>query len=299
MTRNVFLGADLVAGDQRDRRSRRRSTAPGRSGTSCRRRSSPSAPCRSRARSRRPRPTWSGCRRSRCGASRRRRTAARSRSARSRRHAGDHGRDRLPRRCCRRSSATATGSSWSRRSSTPSCRSTPTPTTRPAPARWPRVGADFDARLTMRDVILVKRGSKVKVGKTRKGHFNDPLRAEDRRAIKLPGGPRLDVGRGARRQAQVPLRQHPPGGVRRPQDPRGAGQGADQGAAEDQDAGGPRRRPQLRHRPPQRAREAGRRPRVQGARPSSASRTTARARAAASTASSTPTPRSTTPSITS
>lgn len=33
------------------------------------------------------------------------------------------------------------------------------------------LGADFDARLTMRDVILVKRGSKVKLGKTRTGHF--------------------------------------------------------------------------------------------------------------------------------
>jgi len=32
-------------------------------------------------------------------------------------------------------------------------------------------GADFDARLTMRDVILVKRGSKVGLGKTRTGHF--------------------------------------------------------------------------------------------------------------------------------
>jgi endonuclease/exonuclease/phosphatase family metal-dependent hydrolase len=32
-------------------------------------------------------------------------------------------------------------------------------------------GADFDASLTMRDVILVRRGSKVKLGKTRKGHF--------------------------------------------------------------------------------------------------------------------------------
>jgi hypothetical protein len=32
-------------------------------------------------------------------------------------------------------------------------------------------GADFDARLTMRDVILVRKGSKVKLGKTRKGHF--------------------------------------------------------------------------------------------------------------------------------
>ena len=32
-------------------------------------------------------------------------------------------------------------------------------------------GADLDARLTMRDVILVRKGSKVKLGKTRKGHF--------------------------------------------------------------------------------------------------------------------------------
>ena len=33
-------------------------------------------------------------------------------------------------------------------------------------------GADFDARLTMRDVILVRKGSKLKLGKKRKGHFN-------------------------------------------------------------------------------------------------------------------------------
>jgi hypothetical protein len=33
-------------------------------------------------------------------------------------------------------------------------------------------GADLDARLTMRDVILVRRGSRVKLGKRRKGHFN-------------------------------------------------------------------------------------------------------------------------------
>jgi hypothetical protein len=32
-------------------------------------------------------------------------------------------------------------------------------------------GADFDARLTMRDVILVRKGSKLKLGKTRKGHY--------------------------------------------------------------------------------------------------------------------------------
>src|SRR5687767_6093844 len=33
------------------------------------------------------------------------------------------------------------------------------------------LGADFDARLTMRDVILARKGTKVKLGKTRKGHF--------------------------------------------------------------------------------------------------------------------------------
>jgi endonuclease/exonuclease/phosphatase family metal-dependent hydrolase len=33
-------------------------------------------------------------------------------------------------------------------------------------------GADFDARLTMRDVILVRRASKVKLGKTRRGHYS-------------------------------------------------------------------------------------------------------------------------------
>ena len=33
-------------------------------------------------------------------------------------------------------------------------------------------GADFDARLTMRDVILVRKTSKVKLGKTRKGNFD-------------------------------------------------------------------------------------------------------------------------------
>jgi endonuclease/exonuclease/phosphatase family metal-dependent hydrolase len=32
-------------------------------------------------------------------------------------------------------------------------------------------GADFDARLTMRDVILLRKGSKVKLGKTRSGHY--------------------------------------------------------------------------------------------------------------------------------
>jgi endonuclease/exonuclease/phosphatase family metal-dependent hydrolase len=33
-------------------------------------------------------------------------------------------------------------------------------------------GVDFDARLTMRDVILVRKGSKVKLGKTRKANFD-------------------------------------------------------------------------------------------------------------------------------
>ena len=33
------------------------------------------------------------------------------------------------------------------------------------------LGADFDVSLTMRDVILVRRGTKVKLGRTRKGHY--------------------------------------------------------------------------------------------------------------------------------
>ncbi|HEX6023425.1 MAG TPA: endonuclease/exonuclease/phosphatase family protein [Solirubrobacter sp.] len=47
-------------------------------------------------------------------------------------------------------------------------------------------GADFDARLTMRDVILVRRGSKVKVGKTRKGHFRTRFEPTIGGLIKLP-----------------------------------------------------------------------------------------------------------------
>ncbi len=47
-------------------------------------------------------------------------------------------------------------------------------------------GADFDARLTMRDVILVKRGSKVKVGKTRKGHFDTRYEPKIGGLITLP-----------------------------------------------------------------------------------------------------------------
>jgi endonuclease/exonuclease/phosphatase family protein len=35
----------------------------------------------------------------------------------------------------------------------------------------PLFGSEFDARLTMRDVILVRRASKVKLGKTRRGHY--------------------------------------------------------------------------------------------------------------------------------
>jgi hypothetical protein len=51
-------------------------------------------------------------------------------------------------------------------------------------------GAEFDARLTMRDVILVRRGSKVKLGKTRRGHF------ETRYEPRIGGLVTLPVDRG-------------------------------------------------------------------------------------------------------
>jgi hypothetical protein len=50
-------------------------------------------------------------------------------------------------------------------------------------------GADFDARLTMRDVILARRNSKVKLGKTRRGHF-------DTRYEPSVGGLQIPVDRG-------------------------------------------------------------------------------------------------------
>ena len=61
----------------------------------------------------------------------------------------------------------ATRWSSSSRSSTPSSRSIRTAND----ATGGLFGADFDARLTMRDVILVRRASKLKLGKKRRGHF--------------------------------------------------------------------------------------------------------------------------------
>lgn len=51
-------------------------------------------------------------------------------------------------------------------------------------------GADFDARLTMRDVILVRRASKVKLGKVRRGHF------DTRYEPSIGGLPPIGVDRG-------------------------------------------------------------------------------------------------------
>ena len=114
-------------------------------------------------------------------------------------------------------SAPGTGSSWSRGSSTPSCRSTSTASTRPAPAAA-SFGADFDARLTMRDVILVRKGEQGQARQDPQGPLRDAVRAQRGRR-RDPRRPRVGLRRGrirqARQVAQVPLRRHPPRGVRR------------------------------------------------------------------------------------
>ena len=137
------------------------------------------------------------------------------------------------------------------------------------------LGADFDARLTMRDVILIKRGSKVKVGKTRKGHFTTRYEP-DIGGIKLPvdrGWASVEARVGKRKFRFIDTHLEAFGD---PKIREAQAKELTKGPLKTQDADRAGRRPQLRHRAPQRAGEAGRRPRVPRAGRSSASRTTAR-----------------------
>jgi len=69
-------------------------------------------------------------------------------------------------------------------------------------------GADFDARLTMRDVILAKKGSKVKLGKVRAGHFETRYEPD-------VGGITIPVDRGwVSVEARIRGRSAPGGRVR-------------------------------------------------------------------------------------
>ena len=167
------------------------------------------------------------------------------------------------------------GRGQSRRSSTPSCRSTPTHNDATGTGPLAGLGADFDARLTMRDVILDPQGQQGEARQDEAGHYKTRYEPNVG-GIKIPVDRGWTLGRGELGKSKFRFVNHPPRGLRRPEDPRGAGQGADQGPAQDEGAGDPRRRPQLRRRPPPRAREARRRAGVRGARRSSASRTTAR-----------------------
>ena len=184
-----------VAGDQRDRRSRRRSTAPGTVWNELQARSSPSAPCRWRARSRPPRPTWSGCRRSRCGASRRRRTAARRRSARCRAPRRPRRSSWTSSRCCssaaRRQLQRRRGPGGVRRRAARRRRRQRRDRHRPARRlrRRLRRAAD-DAR---RDPGPARQQGEAR--QDPQGPLQDPLRAE-RRRHQDPGRPRLGLGRG-------------------------------------------------------------------------------------------------------
>ena len=126
-------------------------------------------------------------------------------------------------------------------------------------------GADFDARLTMRDVILVRKGSKVKLGKTRTGHFKTRYEP-DVGGMKIPvdrGWTSVEarVGKQKFRFVNTHLEAFGDTKIREAQ-----AKELTQGPAQDQGPGRARRRPQLGHQAPQRAGEAGRRPRLPRAR---------------------------------
>ena len=199
MTRNLFLGADLAPAINAPTIPRRSTARDGleRAAGDQVRRARGAARARDQGVQGGPRRAAGGRAVAQADAVRRRRQADQPAGER---HPRDRGRAGLPRAPARAARARATRSSSSRRSSTPSCRSTPTTTTRPAPARWPRFGADFDARLTMRDVILVAQGQQGEARQDARRPLQDPLRAE-RRRHQDPGRPRLDVGRGARRSS--------------------------------------------------------------------------------------------------
>ena len=155
MTRNLFLGADLppLASPSRARTSSRRRRAARRGH---RRRPRRAHEARRAARSPRPSRTSSACRRSRCGAPGRRATRARDRRAL-----------RLPRRTIRKElkppRTRTTGSSRRQRPQ--------------------RRGADrpgVDVRLTLGDVILVRKG--VKVAHARSGRVQAPAAISTPRA---------------------------------------------------------------------------------------------------------------------
>ena len=83
----------------------------------------------------------------------------------------------------------------------------------------PPFGAELDVRLTMRDVILRRKDSKVQVSNPAGAHFQTLYTPLIGGALPLPVKRGWHVGRGhlrrqAQRQAAVPLRQHAPRGVR-------------------------------------------------------------------------------------
>ena len=122
-------------------------------------------------------------------------------------------------------SEATTRSSTSSRSSTRSCRRTPDQSNATGS---PPFGAELDGRLTMRDVILRKRDSKVQRPWNRHGcELRDQVHPADRWDNPASGQPRLEFCRcNHQRWSGLPVRQHAPRGLRGPDDPRGSGEGA-------------------------------------------------------------------------
>ena len=235
MTRNVYLGADLARRSTPPDARLRRSTAPARSTTRSSGPISPSGRSRWRRRSRSRRPTSSVCRRSPTGGSRSPTDGGWppiSAPARRRRD-----QVRLPRELKKHLGGKykVAGVQEEFEAELPAD-TDGNDATGAGPLGGGPIGADLDARLTMRDVILGARAarSRSRRGRSRRATTRTGSRPTSAGVPIIADRGWLSVeakvkGEEEGEAEQVPLRQHAPRGVRRSDDQGGPGEGADRG----------------------------------------------------------------------